>query len=95
MKKISDWLKSKSNAFRAAVNTAWQTFLGVFMIALLGFLGDVVGWLNSNGAGGFPDVTPLGKAAIAGAAAAASFLVTWVIRTVQQARNPLSGPQYK
>jgi hypothetical protein len=93
MKKISDWLKGKSNAFRAAVNTAWQTFLGVFLIALLGFLGDVVGWLN--GAGEFPSVTPLGKAAIAGAAAAASFLVTWVIRTVQQARDPFSGPQYK
>lgn len=95
MKKITDWLKGKSNAFRAAVNTAWQTFLGVFLLALLGFLGDVVGWLNETGAGEFPSVTPLGKAAVAGAAAAASFLVTWLIRTIQQTRNPLSGPHYE
>lgn len=76
------------------MNTAWQTFIGVFGLALLGFISDVARWADS-GAGAFPSVSPLGKAAVAALAAASSFLVTWLVRGVQQAKNPANGPQYK
>jgi hypothetical protein len=93
MKKIVDWYKTRSNALRAALNTAWQTFIGVFGVALLGFISDVAKWADGD-VERFPAVSPLGKAAVAALAAAGSFAVTWIIRGFQQYRNPETGPQY-
>ena len=75
------------------MNTAWQTFIGVFGIALLGYISDIASWADST-AGEFPSVSPLGKAAVAGLAAASSFLVTWIVRGYQQSKNPAVGPHY-
>ena len=94
MKKITDWYRGRSNALRAALNTAWQTFLGVFSIALLGFISDVAKWADGDVAQ-FPAVSPLGKAAVAALAATSSFLVTWGVRGFQQHYNPQVVPQYK
>lgn len=94
MSALASWYKSRSNAFKAALNTSWQSFIGVFGLALLGFLGDVAKWSDGS-LETFPSVSVLGKAAVAAAAAAASFLVTFAIRGYQKMKNPTSGPTYK
>lgn len=87
------WYKRLPNAVKAASHSAWQAFFGVFGAALLGFLADVGRWAgDTNNA--FPAVSPLGKAAMAGVAAAATFVVTLFYRGVQQAKNPAVGPHY-
>lgn len=92
-KTIINWWKTRSNALRAALNTAWQTFVGVFAIALLGYISAIASWADSE-AGEFPSASPLAKAAVAALAAASSFLVTWTVRGYQQSKNPATGPHY-
>lgn len=62
MSKIKTWFLALPNNVRAGINTAWQSALGSFLLALLGFLADVQQWLGDT-EGTFPAVTPLGKAA--------------------------------
>lgn len=93
MSAIGDWYKARSNAFKAAVNTAWQSFLATFGISLLGFLGDVAKWSDGS-LDTFPAISPLGKAVVAAAVAAASFLLTFAVRGFQAAKDPAAGPKY-
>lgn len=83
-----------SNSLKAALYTALWTFLGVFSVSLFGWLGDVATWAGTDGAT-FPAVTPLGKAAVAAFAAAASGAIGWVVRVAQSHQLlPGSAPSY-
>lgn len=83
-----------SNSLKAALYTALWSFLGVFSVSLLGWLGDVATWAGTDGAE-FPAVTPLGKAAVAAFAAAASGAIGWVVRIAQSHHLlPGSAPSY-
>lgn len=83
-----------SNSLKAALWTFLFTFLGVFALALSGWIGDVATWAGTDGAV-FPSVTPLGKAAVAALAAAGSGFVNWIVRFVQsKGILPGSGPVY-
>ena len=62
---------------RAAVRTAVQTFVAVFGVALLGFVGGIAEWADSGV--NFPAVSVLGKAAVSALAAAAAGLVSWAV----------------
>lgn len=83
-----------TDSIKAALYTALWSFIGVFSVSLLGWLGDVAVWASSDLAD-FPSVTPLGKAAVSALAAAAAGFVSWVVRT-SQAHGWLPGepPQY-
>ncbi len=97
IKNFGKWVKAKyvasSNAFKAAVNSAWQSFAAVFGIALMGWITDVAKWAGEV-EGTFPSVSPVGKAAVAGAASAATFLVTYIFRTARAKSSPYAGPKY-
>lgn len=94
LKTFWNWL---SNPAKAALNTSWQTFIAVFGLALLGWIADVAEWAGSTGSE-FPSISPLGKAAVSAACAAAAGLLTWIVREVQARRaaskGELAGPQY-
>lgn len=82
------------DATKSALYTALWSFLGVFGVSLLGWLGDIATWAGTDGAT-FPAVTPLGKAAVAAFAAAASGLIGWLVRTAQsRGMLPGSAPHY-
>ena len=85
---MKHWYLNLPNSVRAAVNTAWQSFVGVFALTLLGFLDDVKEWAGCTGTCQFPSVSPLGKAVGAAAVAALSGVVTLVFRSLKP------GPQY-
>lgn len=82
------------DATKAALFTALWTFIGVFGVSLAGWVSDVAAWAGTDGAV-FPAVTPLGKAAVAAFAAAASGLVGWIVRTAQShGMLPGEAPHY-
>lgn len=94
--KLADLLyRDRSNAWKAAVSTAVISFVSLFAMSLLGFLGDVTDWANGSG-GDFPSVAPLGKALISAVVASVIGLINWVIRSLQahSASIPGAGPQY-
>lgn len=67
------------DSVRRAIRTFLQAFVAVFAISLLGWLGDVTLWAKCvDNCKDFPDVTVLGKAAIAGFAAGAVTLVSLI-----------------
>ena len=63
--------------FRSALRVSVYSFLGVFVPALLGWLGNVNEWVGSDGAV-FPSVSILTKAAISATTAALSGLIAYV-----------------
>jgi hypothetical protein len=83
-----------TDSVKAALYTALWTFIGVFGVSLLGWIGDVAVWASSD-TEMFPSVTPLGKAAVAALAAAAAGFVGWVVRWTQShGWLPGEAPQY-
>jgi hypothetical protein len=82
-----------SDNWKAACWSALAAFIGVFGLALVGFLSDVSRWADTGGE--FPDVSVLGKAAVSAAAAAVTGLVTWCLSWARR-RNLLPGnaPSY-
>jgi len=83
-----------SNELKAALWTTLFVFVAVFSAALLGFITDVAQWAGTDDAV-FPSVTPLGKAAVAALAAAASGLLNYIIRWAQsKGVLPGAGPSY-
>lgn len=90
MKKIKEWWNRRSSPMKAAINSTWQAFVGVFGVSLLGFFHDVAEWAGDT-AHEFPSVSPLGKAAVAGLSAAATFLVTFAYRSAKT-KNPIYPP---
>ena len=91
-RRIKAFWNGLPNPVKAALNTFWQTFAGVFGLALLGWVADIADWAGST-EGTFPSISPLGKAAVAAAAAAFSGLIALVVRSAQ-ARTTGGGPQY-
>ena len=87
MSKIKTWFLALPNHVRAGINTAWQSALGSFALALLGFLTDVQEWFGDTG-GDFPAVTPLGKGAGPTAVGLAVGVLTALFRWVKP------GPTY-
>jgi len=84
-----------SNELKAALWTTLFVFIAVFSAALLGFVTDVAQWAGTDDAT-FPSVTPLGKAAVAALAAAASGLLNYIIRWAQsKGVLPGAGPSYQ
>jgi hypothetical protein len=73
---------------RAAYRTAFQTFLGMFGLSLLGWLSDVAEWAGSTGTD-FPSVSPLGKATVAALVAASSGVVAAIMKVIGN-----DGPSY-
>ena len=64
---------------RRALCTFAQTFVGLFLISVAGWLATVVTWAQCTTAcTAFPDLTPLGKAAVAAFGAAAVAAVSFV-----------------
>lgn len=85
-----------SDSVKAALWTALFTFVALFGISLLGWVQEVAAWAGSATAGDFPSVTPLGKAAVAAVAAAATGLINWIVRFAQaKGALPGNGPAYK
>jgi len=81
------WYEKLPNAIKAAINTAWQSAVGVFLLNVLGFLADIQEWAGDT-SGAFPDVSPLGKAVVAAIVGAVVGVLTAVYRTIKP------GPQY-
>lgn len=70
----------KSPALQRAWRTFAQSFVGLFLVSLVGWLSKVVLWANGGDGNVFPDTTVLVKAGIAAVAAA-------VIATIAFAQN--------
>lgn len=67
---------------RRALRLFLWTFLGIFSVTLTGWLGSVVEWASTSDQA-FPGLTPLGKAAVAATAAAASAVVAYVVNALE------------
>jgi hypothetical protein len=84
-----------SNPLKAGVSTAVFTFLGLFGASLVGWVQAVVDWAAASGAGEFPSVSVLGKAALSAGGATLVGLLNYVVRELQAAGLlPGSGPTY-
>lgn len=81
------WFLKLPNNIRAAINTAWQSALGLFLFNVLGFLAGVQQWLGDTSRD-FPAVSPLGKTAAAVVVGAVTGVVTALFRWVKP------GPVY-
>ena len=79
LKRIRAWFGRLPDPVRRALRTFLQVFVGIFAISLTGWLGDVTSWASCTaGCGSFPDVSPLGKAAVSAVAASAAAVVAFV-----------------
>ena len=67
----------------AGIKTAVITFVTLFAVNLVGFFNDLMSWAGADGEP-FPSVSPLGKAAVAAAAAAAVGLVNFFVNYGQE-----------
>lgn len=86
---------ANKNALKAGAYTSLWTFIGMFALALFGWLGDVQAWATADGAATvFPDPSILVKAAIAAVAAAAGGVVGTFVRLAQVVTGKGDLPQY-
>lgn len=77
-----------SDSMKRAIRTGVQAFVGVFGVAWAGFAAQVASWAGCDAAVqacAFPDPDPLIKAAVAGAIAAVTGLVSWVQNAIEDA----------
>jgi hypothetical protein len=79
------------NELRAALRTAFFTFLGLFLASIAGWVQDVTEWVSTGGTDVFPDVTIVGKAAVSAAGAALAGLVNYAWLWLQAQGIPLPG----
>jgi hypothetical protein len=77
----------KNDTLQRGWRTFLQSFLGLFLISLAGWLNDVVLWANGGDGAVFPDTSVLVKAGIAAMAAA----VIAVVAVVQNALEDKAG----
>jgi len=83
------------NSAKAGAWTSLFTFVTLFGLSLVGWIGDLVVWASSNGIEAFPDLSTLGYAAVVAVASAASGFVNFVVRYAQAKTGlPGSGPSY-
>lgn len=85
------WYSKLSNAAKAAINTAWQSFAGAALLAVLGLFNSVQDWVNG---GNIPDVSIAARGVASAAIAALAGLITYVVRAVQASKDESKGPQY-
>lgn len=85
-----------NDQLRAALWTALFTFIALFGASLIGWTQAVIEWANAGGGVDvFPDVSVLGKAAVAAAGSAAAGFLNWAVRSAQaQGLIPGKGPSY-
>jgi hypothetical protein len=88
---INDLLSRLPNPVRAALATAFFTFIATAGGALLGLLGELDGWLNT---GAEPQWSTYGKIVGSAAIAAGAGLVNFVVRWIQTKKDPTAGPKY-
>ena len=72
-------------ALRPALVTAGMTFVGIFGASFLGWVDQVVDWMQAPDAVTFPDTSILARAAISAASASAAGLLNFVVRAFQLA----------
>lgn len=77
MSRLPTWL-------RAAINTAWQSFVGSFALLLLAALGDAQDWLDT---GVVPDLAFYRKAILSLVIAFVAAIVTAIFRKVRPAEK--------
>jgi hypothetical protein len=84
-----------NDQIKAGLWTALFTFIGLFLLASLGWLADIAAWASSSGQTPLPGLGVLGYAAVSAAVAAVVGLINTVIRWLQ-ARGvlPGNGPAY-
>lgn len=80
-----------NDALRRAIRTFVQTFLGLFLIRLVGFLNQLAEWAGCSEAGAeacaFPDITSLGYAAVAAGSAAVVAVISWLQNALEDNTN--------
>ena len=77
-------LNDKTTTLGRAWRTFYQAFLALFLFTLVGWLGDVVTWAQCvEACQAFPQLTVLGKAAVAGIASAGIALVSFLQNAVE------------
>lgn len=76
-------LGSLPDYVRRPIRVFAMVFLGVFSLALTGYLQDVVEWASASDRP-FPGLTPLGKAAVAASAAGAGAAVAFVVNALEE-----------
>lgn len=91
---MNDLTASAYKALRPALMAAWWTFLAIFGLTITGWLGDVAEWASASGTTGFPSLSVLGYGAVSAAAAAASGVVAFVVRTAQGYTGTGHPPSY-
>lgn len=84
-----------SNSLKAALWTAFFTFLGTTLAALLGLLSAVEGWVNGSDPTLQDDLSLFVTIVLSAAIAAASGLVNWAIRAVQVKTGKGNPPVYE
>lgn len=80
-----------NDAIRRALRTFAQTFLGLYLIRLVGFLGQLSEWAGCNETGGdacsFPDVSVLGYGLVVAASAAVVALISYLQNALEDNTN--------
>lgn len=92
MNKIKAIYGSFSNQAKAAFATAFFVFVGTVGTAFTGFLQAVIDWVNNGGAE--PQWDSFAKLVISAFLTFVIAIVNYVVRKVQHAKNPDSGPKY-
>lgn len=89
---MREWYRNLSNATKAALNTAWQSFVATALLSVLGLVSELQKWLEDGGA--VPDVSIATRGIVSAAVAAVAGLITYAVRAVQASSNPAAGPKY-
>lgn len=76
-------LFTNNPSLQRAYRTFMQSFLGLFLISLAGWLNDVVLWANGGDGQVFPDVSVLVKAGVAAMAAAVIAVIAFAQNKVE------------
>lgn len=83
------------NELRAGLVTAAFTFVGLFAMSGIGWLGDVAEWANTGGEVAFPSVSVLAYGAASAATAALSGALNALYRWAQTKVGAGSVPVYE
>lgn len=90
---MEKYLNRLPDSVRSGLNTAIFSFLGLFLPALLGWLGRLSEAVN--GGDPIPPVSPLGKAAFSAALAVVIGLINTAFRAVQSRTGRGNPPSYR
>lgn len=90
---------SPRDALKSALWTVLFSFIALFGVSLIGWIGDVTEWASSSGQAAFPSLSVLGYAAVAAFASASIGLVNFAVRFAQAKgvfgeKAQATGPSY-